>query len=259
MHYPTLGIDRISSRVGPPFHDELLSLAPKTEYIHIPLMTSAPPSPAIDRFLFVINQLLLAISERIRIGPLPIVLGLLIDKRVRRIRDRFLALAAKLQAGTLRPPRERRVTVTASARPAPLAPGPLPHGFGWLARLVPGPPSLQGIMSAAGCGEMLRQFLVCNAEMSDLVAADPRFGRVLRPLLSMLAVRDMPDVIKPKPMPRRTAAAGPVVAEEPLPASAARPGARPRHSSPASHDAPSNPTTTGRSREPHRRYGMIQY
>jgi hypothetical protein len=117
--------------------------------------------------------------------PAAPLLTLLWD-RLRRLAQRFAALAARAQAGTLRPPRRR----TAKPRQRPPNPNRLPQGFGWLVRLV---------QETACQGSQLNHLLQTDPEMQALLKAAPQAARLLRPLCRMLAVRPDPGIIPPLP------------------------------------------------------------
>ena len=73
----------------------------------------------------------------------------------------------------------RRVTdgMKSLCRP-PRRPPVLPRGARWLLRLIPG----------AAASRSQREALLREPEMAALLAADPRLGRILRPLCRMLGV-----------------------------------------------------------------------
>lgn len=170
-------------------------------------MTAHPPPsspslpPVSDRFLRILDLLsrVLAIAS-LRGVPGPLV-GL-IAQRLGRIRTRFAALAAKIQAGTVRPPRpqgrRRAPSPGAPSRPRPA--DPLPRTRAWLLRLLG--------YHAAGYAQSLQQ-MMAEPEMAALIAAAPQMRRLLRPLLSILTNDRMPAVLRlPRPRPKRVAARG---------------------------------------------------
>ena len=117
---------------------------------------------------------------------------ILIWGRVSRIRQRFASLVARIRAGV---PARKSAPRPAASRPQASASEPrrrqrLPDSFAWLCRYLP--------QVAAGFGSQL-QLLLQEAEMQALIAADPRVGRILRPLCRMLAVPDAPGVLPPRP------------------------------------------------------------
>ena len=85
----------------------------------------------------------------------------------------------------------------------------MPHGAGWLVRLMPGTAASRSQLEA----------LLRDPEMAALLAADPRLRHILRPLCRMLGVhrslmpppRKRPKPPSPEPSPAEpgTAAAAP--------------------------------------------------
>ncbi|HEX3347417.1 MAG TPA: hypothetical protein VHS58_04865, partial [Acetobacteraceae bacterium] len=94
-----------------------------------------PPYPpdVIGRFAWIMRALRDAVAARHRF--IPQALLFLIHARLGGIAQRFAAIAAKVQAGTLRPPRVRLTPRQPSARKPYER---LPRRFGWLVPLVPG-------------------------------------------------------------------------------------------------------------------------
>ncbi len=131
-----------------------------------------------------------------RLAPLVLVLW----PYLHRLATRFEALARRIEAGR----------AAAAPRPKPAtAPPPspgrhglaLPSGWAWLIRLAP---------EVAPLGSQIRH-LLRDPEFLVL-AADPRAGRLLRPLLRMLGIRPGPDVpagLFPPPRPRAPAQPAP--------------------------------------------------
>jgi len=138
-------------------------------------------------------------------GPLQPLMTL-IWLYLHRPAQRLARLIAKLQAGTLAPPRPRTAATTP---PVPRAPKlRLPSRHAWLIRLVQRTAQLYPQL----------EILVGRPEMADLLAAAPQAGRILRPLCRMLGIRPLapvlrlperprpPRPVKPKPaVPRITA------------------------------------------------------
>jgi hypothetical protein len=100
---------------------------------------------------------------------------------MQRLAERFARLRARLEAGTLRPPRARGETddeAAPEARPRVRVRRPwlpfLPRTFGWFARTVP------------GAGPAAREFemLLASPGMPALISVAPQAGRILRPLES---------------------------------------------------------------------------
>ena len=136
-------------------------------------------SPALaERFACLVEGMCRAIAARSAGIGLAVPLMLLLWSRLRRTALRFARLAAKVHAGTLPPPRQRR----RSPRPAQPAPPRLPRGFAWLVRRLP--------QAAAAASQL--QHLLADPAMADLLAAAPQAGRLLRPLCRMLGVRPPP-------------------------------------------------------------------
>lgn len=163
-------------------------------------MAIALPSPSVaDRVAGIIDALCIAVPTLIArdrsAGPLTI----LIYSRLRRLRARFAALAARVAAGTLPAARRRAAACPEmpAARPMqPRTPRLLPGGFGWLARLVKG---------AACFGGQLQHLLLTDPEMASLLAAAPQAGRILRSLLWMTAIRPLPEILRRPARPARSA------------------------------------------------------
>ena len=174
-----------------------------------------PPAPLpAERFAGLIDLLCRAVAARSAGGLLAGPLIILIWSQLRRRGARILRLIARLAAGT--PPAPPRVQAARPKRPHP--PHRLPRGFAWLVRLVP--------EAASGAAQL--RHLLAEPEMADLIA-DPRMGRLLRPLCRMLGVAPPPATAKPPPVARaapfRRAASRPAKAVPPRPAP--RPRARP--------------------------------
>ena len=170
---------------------------------------TSPHAPA-AHFARLIAMLCEAVGARIESPARPGLAGpliILIWTRLRRLAGRVTRLAARVEAGTLTPPRNR----TAAARtPLPRTPPrmKLPRGFAWLVRLVP----------ASSCGAGQVQALLADPEMEALIAAAPQIGRSLRPLCHMLGVRPPPILRRPppaSPTPPRPAEAGRPAPAEP--------------------------------------------
>ncbi len=164
-----------------------------------------PPTPAelSDRFAAVLEGLYRATARTVR-DPVSGLLILLICGRLRRITARFAALAARYAAGTLRPlrtpateprtePRTEPCTEPGAPGPHPPPPkDPLPRGYAWLIRLVPG---------AANFGTQL-QYLLSQPEMAAMIAEVPRMATLIRPLCRALAAHPTPPL---PPDPERPA------------------------------------------------------
>jgi hypothetical protein len=151
----------------------------------------APPGLA-ETFRLIIGGLCEAVARRIAADRTAGPFILLIVARLRRIARRFAALAARVQAGKLKPPRHR----TPKPRPPRERPPGLPRSFGWLIRFVP--------YEAACFGSQL-QHQFSQPEMMALLEVAPQAGRILRPLCRMLQI-DLPPALRlparpPRPPP----------------------------------------------------------
>jgi hypothetical protein len=131
---------------------------------------------------------------------LPLLLIAQIVDRIRRIKQRFATLAARIAAGkyvprqNANPPRKR-------PGQAPPPKNPLPQKFGWLLKLVP---------DAIGYRCQLENLLL-DPEMAALISAAPGpMAKTLRPLCRMLGLTPPPILApppraKPKPRPPKPA------------------------------------------------------
>src|SRR5262245_55791171 len=148
---------------------------------------SMPLDPTIaDRFAWSLRRLYNALGVEFRRRGIGHPLQTEISVRLTGLVRRLNAVFAKWQAGTLRAAQGRNGTsLRPSAqrgegdvkRPACAWRG-LPHGFGWLKRLLPG----------AG-GEMNAFIAVLDdAEMKAIAATAPQVGRILRPLCHLLGI-----------------------------------------------------------------------
>jgi hypothetical protein len=178
-------------------------------------MNQAAPLPCIQSFESIMAALCAAVAARWRYIPEP--LRVLIWTRLRRVTQRFVALAERVHAGKYRPPQPRKARAApeqAQARAARTPPEfSMPRGYGALCPLVP---------LVANFGGQLA-FLLKDPEMAALVASAPQLGKMLRPVLTILAVGDWPAVVAPSReflrMRARVNAAG-------TPRAAPRPGRR---------------------------------
>ncbi|UNC14945.1 hypothetical protein FE249_12395 [Acidiphilium multivorum] len=141
----------------------------------------------------------------------PHALTVLLWSRLQRAVARFARLAAGAP-----PPRPRQRSNPARPARARSAPD-LPRRRGWLLAPVP---------EATAAASQLRAFLA-EPETRALIAAEPRLGRILRPLCRTLGIL-LPEA--PQSRARRPRAPGaPVAADPPTrPHRPARPGAHPR-------------------------------
>jgi hypothetical protein len=158
-----------------------------------------------------IDKLRQAITARAACNPaLKPMLGLVLAY-LARTSGRLLALHDKWQRGILKPPRPRKPRPTPPANQGPL-PAPalrtcprLPRRYGWLVRDEP-------VLNSYATALALQ---LDQPDLRDFLAAVPRAGRLLRPLLHMLgrpatgtvlALPPRPKPIrrpKPPPEPRR--------------------------------------------------------
>ncbi len=116
------------------------------------------------------------------VKSLPGPLLTLIWNRLHRIIARFTRAATTPPA----PPRSR------AKRPArPHQPDPLPRHYAWLRTLV----------QETGGGASQLEFFLNQPDITALIAADPRLGRILRPLCHMLGIRrdQVPSLYPPIP------------------------------------------------------------
>lgn len=169
--------------------------------------------PHIATFVAIIASLRNALgicAHKGAFGPRASNLSPTIWNRITRLATRFTTLAARLQAGTLQPPRKRAPRPKAeirpatppetSPRPASLVARRLPRHFGYVAN---------GGYEIRGYASQL-DHLLARPEMIATIEADPRFGRALRPLCHLLGIRPPPALQlprrprAPRPQPRPT-------------------------------------------------------
>ena len=185
------------------------------------MFTTQPRAPA-ERLAGILEMLCRAVADRGGRKLLAVPLVLLVWGRLRRLSTRILRLAAKIEAGTP-PPRPRGPRAPRPGRPKP--PLPLPRGKSWLIRLMR--------MEAAAAGSQL-QHLLAEPEMQAL-AADPRMGRLLRPLCHALGVTPPPEIAKP--VRKAAPAPAPAATARPLPA-ATQAAAPPAQAHPPGPESP---------------------
>jgi hypothetical protein len=181
---------------------------------------TAPAPLSLSRtFGLIIGGLCASVAKRIAADRTAGPLILLTVARLRHLLARFTKLAARAEAGKLRPPRPRTVRPRREpppgGPPAPGGPPPpgealpgdptpdptpprqpeglLPRKFGWLIRFVP--------YEAACFGSQL-QHQLSQPEMMALLEAAPQAGRILRPLCWMLAI-PLPPNLRLPPRPRK--------------------------------------------------------
>ena len=120
----------------------------------------------------------------------------LLSHRLRAAAAHILAIAARLQAGTLRlrPPRERirptRKPEPPEADAAPDAPEKprFPRSFAWLLHRTTG----------MGFGRSQLTHLLHQPDMAELIAAAPPIAHHLRPICRMLGVKPPPGLFPPR-------------------------------------------------------------
>lgn len=182
-------------------------------------MFSIPASAPAARLASILDLLCRAVVDHGGRKVLAGSLVILIWIRLRRISTRVLRLAARIEAGPARPARPRRQRARHPQRPRPQRPPPplrLPRGKGWLVRLMR--------MDAAAAGSQLRH-LLNQPDMQALAAADPRMGRLLRPLCHMLGVTPTLEIAKPAATARPTPPAAETAPPRPATTPAAAPSA----------------------------------
>ncbi len=147
--------------------------------------------------------------------------------RLRRLRDRFAAILARAQAGTLRAsPRREAGKPLVQRLTWPRPPRVLPSGYMWMAKVAPW---------TSNGGWHVLTLVTYDAEMRALIEAAPQLKPLLRAILlaTYTRTRDMPEILR-EPVrvrtPRRRApraavlaTATPAPARPPMP----RPGYRP--------------------------------
>ena len=163
--------------------------------------------PLPKRLGFIIALLVRAVAGRNAFDRSAGPLHILIVGRLRRLQLRFLALFARVQAGTLllrpprpQPPRSRDPDLSPPERPAEKPELRLPRKFGWLVHgLTPFAESYR--CEAAGCRAGVLSLLE-DPQMLALIQTAPQAGRILRPLCHMLGIKP-PPILKLPPRPGR--------------------------------------------------------
>ncbi len=163
-----------------------------------------------EKFAHLILVLLGYAGERFRSGPHPLpdpAVLVAIQARLWRIKKRIASLLARIEAGTLKPPRpyqprERPSRPEGDPRPGPI-PRPRPTGprlptyRAWLYRLLP---ARESEMSPVALASGLLAQLLQSQEVASLVARHRSLAEALRPLCRMVGVD--PSLLPP-PRPRR--------------------------------------------------------
>jgi hypothetical protein len=160
-----------------------------------------PEPPAVSRFSRIMSRLCEAVSwYGVVMGH---ALARAIISRLERATLRFIRVIEHIEAGTLRPTRQRELPDTPRVRAAQRPPLPgqpdtshikLPRNWGWLCPLVPS-------YAATWGGHLV--ILLRDPEMQALMLKAPRLWRILRPILHMTAANVDPGMVPP-PEPRRT-------------------------------------------------------
>ena len=192
--------------------------------------------PPAERFGVILRDLREALAAQGVRGALTGWLLILTVGRLNRAAQRVMAIAARLAAGTLRPPRPplphpplphppsrppMPMPVPVPAPPAPpAAPAPprprLPQRFGWLLRRLL--PQETARCRVANHRSQLAH-LLAQPDMVALIEAAPAIGRQIRPVCRMLGLTPPPPLrLPPRPRPPR-----PGAANSPRPPKPARP------------------------------------
>jgi hypothetical protein len=180
---------------------------------------TAPPGLA-KTFGLIIDGLRRAAAVRMAADPSVRPPLLLVHAWLGRLVQRFAALVARAEAGTLRPPRRGRQRSPDKSPPGEKRPR-WPQNFAWLIRMLP--------YQAACFGSQL-QHQFSQPEMMALLEAAPQAGRLLRPLCRMLAV-ELPPALRLPPRPPRPRKPKPPKQPRPEPTCDTAPasGRKPRH------------------------------
>ncbi len=174
------------------------------------------PRNLTERFDLLIRRLCDAVAIQSAKWAYITPLMVLVWSRLRRMSRRFAALAARMEAGRLKPPRPAVPNPdpgrTRPPRPPPPWP-PFPSSPGWLLHYVQ--------LEAAATANLLRHMIEHDPEMRALLEAAPQLGRILRPLLRMVSPAPLPARLIRPPRPEAAATARPAAANP----AAANPGA----------------------------------
>jgi hypothetical protein len=166
----------------------------------------APPTPA-ERFATILLWLAQAVAARSGAGLSFALIALIVD-RLRRIKQAFALVAARVGAGTYRPRRGG-----AAPRPGQKPPPPdkLPKNFAWLLPLVPDAVVYRG---------QIEQLLHDEATAALLAAAPASLRPPLRSLCWMLGISPPPVLAgpaKPRKPREKPAPAAPETPPPPRP------------------------------------------
>ena len=155
------------------------------------------PEPVVAIFHRIIQHVLVAVANRGRPDSMrgPALDIRLLDRIMAylfRVRRRFTALLARMEAGTLRPlpetPRVRKTPVGETVARKPRKPHGLPRHRKWLIGLI-------GYQAAPAKNWL--QLLLNDPRMEALILAEPRrMARLLRPVCHAFGVYEWPDVFR---------------------------------------------------------------
>ena len=188
--------------------------------------------PPAERFAGILRGLYEALAAQGRRGTLTGWLLILVCTRLNRAGQGVMAIAARLAAGTLRPPRQalprqasprlgpsctapRQAPPTAAGTPAVPPKLRLPAGFGWLIqRLQPVEVARRAV--AAHGAQM--QYLLAEPDMVAMITAAPQVGRHIRPICRLLGVPLPPVLQRPRrPRPPKAPAPTPALPKRTVP------------------------------------------
>ncbi len=153
-----------------------------------------PPRDLTERFDLLIRRLCDAVAIQSARHPFLTPLLVLVWTRLRRMARRFASLAARMEAGRLKPPRPtiQNADPDRTRPPRPPPQPPFPSSPGWLLHYVR--------LEAAATASLIRHMLEHDPEMRALLEAAPQLGRILRPLLGMVSRDPLPArLIRPPP------------------------------------------------------------
>ncbi len=152
-----------------------------------------PPRDLTERFDLLIRRLCDAVAIQSARHPFLTPLLVLVWTRLRRMARRFASLAARMEAGRLKPPRPtiQNADPDRTRPPRPPPQPPFPSSPGWLLHYVR--------LEAAGTASLLRHMLEHDKELRDLLEAAPQLGRVLRPLWRLVSAGPLPATLMPPP------------------------------------------------------------